>query len=109
RRALGSGAHGGRDLHPLGGALLDEPVAARSGAAGAAALRRRARHVRAALAGPAQPDRHDRGATVARPSYDPFPRSPPLPPPPRLLHHKPYLASTDGRAGAVVGWHAARE
>src|SRR6516165_10602889 len=28
RRALGAGAHGGGDLQPPGGALLDEPLAA---------------------------------------------------------------------------------
>ena len=62
RSALGAGAEGRRDLLPPRRALLDGPGAARPRGAGAAPLRRAARHLRAALAGAAESDRHERGA-----------------------------------------------
>ena len=49
-----------------GGALLDGQGAAQSGAAGARPLRRPARHLCPALAGPPQPGRHERGEAAAR-------------------------------------------
>ena len=106
--ALGAGAQGRRDLLASGAALLDGQSAAQSGAAGAGALRRPARHLRAALAGAAQPDRHERGeATAGRRQQlavgglDCLDGTP-------LLDIKPYFASTDSVPDAVVGWHSAR-
>src|SRR5439155_17291932 len=52
------------------GALLDEPVATRSSVAGAAALRRRARHLRAEIASQAQSYRHERCTVAARRRYE---------------------------------------
>src|SRR5207244_2999884 len=65
-RSAGQGAHGRGDLQSPRGALLDEPVATRSGVAGAATLRRRARHLRAEIARQAQSYRHERCAVAAR-------------------------------------------
>ena len=67
------------------------------------------RHLCAALAGPAQPDRDERRTAPARRrnrlsvvGLDCLDDTP-------LVDIKPYFASTDAVADAVVGWHSARK
>ena len=66
-------------LHASRRALFHGPGAARPRGAGAAAPRRAARHLRAALAGAAEPDRDERGAARARRRHDALRRRPRLP------------------------------
>ncbi len=95
-------------LQPPGRALLDGPVAARSGPAGAAPLRRAFGTF--SLRSPARPN--PIALSVARlveidgtklqvVGLDCLDGTP-------LLDIKPYFASTDAVPDAVVGWHAAR-
>ena len=107
RSALGGGAGRGRDLLAPDPALLDGPGAPRSRGAGAGPLRRRPRHLCAALAGAAEPDRAQRGASCVKVEgtrlesigLDCLDGTP-------LLDIKPYFASTDSIPDAQVGWHA---
>ena len=94
----------GRELQPPSGARLDGQIAARFGGAGTQALRRRPRHLCAALAGAAQSDRAERRAAHRRrraassrcAGLDCLDDTP-------LLDLKPYFASTDAVTEAVVG------
>src|SRR5262249_42455090 len=105
RSALGAGADRGRELQPSGRALLDEPLAPRPGAAGAPLLPGRAPR------SPARPNPIAMsvvrlvgvdGSKLSVVGLDCLDDTP-------LIDIKPYFASTDAVADAVVGWHAQRQ
>ena len=77
--------------------------AARSRGAGAAPWRT-ARHLRAALAGPAEPDRDERGAAPARRRHEAHCHRLDCLDGTPLIDIKPYFASVDSVPDAVVGW-----